>query len=466
MNVKIKFLGGADTVTGSKYLIETDHQKILIDCGLFQGLKEYRLRNWDKFPIDPSGIDFVILTHAHIDHSGYLPKLVKEGFSGKIYCTYPTEELVRILLLDSGKIQEEEAAYAQQKRYSKHEKPLALYTTEDAEKTFPLLEPVAIEEEFRINQNISITFYNAGHILGAAIVKLKIKGNNQEKKIVFSGDIGRYNDPILHAPLRIPFADVLLMESTYGNRRQGGQNPKEELGRAIRETFRNGGVAIIPAFAVGRTQLILYYLHELKLKGKIPDIPIYVDSPMAIDVTKLYKKFHQYHRLGPALDEEGANPFLTKNLHYYQSQEASMSLNAIRGDAIIISASGMATGGRIVHHLYNRLPNEQDSIIFVGYQAEGTRGRRILDGEPTSRMHGLEVPINAKVFYIEGMSAHADQDELITWAEGFVSKPKVTFLVHGEKEASEALSKKLQEDLNWNTIVPQYLESFLLFEGI
>lgn len=466
MQVKVKFLGGAKTVTGSRFLIEMDHLKFLVDCGLFQGLKDYRLRNWENFPIDPSTIDFVILTHAHIDHSGYLPKLVKEGFTGKVYCTFPTEELVRILLLDSGKLQEEEASYAQRKGYSKHEKPLPLYTIEDAEKVFLLLEPVELEEELRINDTLSITFYNAGHILGAAIVKVKIKGKHQEKKLVFSGDLGRYNDPIFHAPNRIPFADVLFLESTYGNRNQKGQNPIEELGRAIRETYRNGGIAVIPSFAVGRTQMILYYLHRLQQKGKIPDIPIYVDSPMAIDVTKLYKRFHQYHRLGPVIDESDANPFLHKNLHYYQSQEASMSLNDLRGDAIIISASGMATGGRILHHLYNRLPNEQDSIIFVGYQAEGTRGRRLLEGETTCRMYGIDVPVKAKIQYIEGLSAHADQEELIEWAEGFVTKPKMTFLIHGEKEASEVLSKKLKKELDWNTIVPEYLESFVLFDGI
>lgn len=466
MQVKVKFLGGAKTVTGSRYLLEFDHQKILVDCGLFQGLKEYRLRNWDKFPINPSEIDLIVLTHAHIDHSGYLPKLVKEGFDGPIYCTFPTEELVRILLLDSGKLQEEEAAYAQKKGYSRHEKPLPLYTIEDAERVFPLLNPIEMEEEFKLNEHLSLTFYNAGHILGAAIAKIKVKGQNQEKKLIFSGDLGRYRDPIMHSPVRIPFADVLFMESTYGNRKQSQQNPMEELARAIRETYRNGGVSVIPAFAVGRTQMILYYLHLLLQKGKIPDIPIYVDSPMAIDVTKLYKRFHQYHKLGPVIDEESSNPFQHPKLHYYQTQEASMSLNAIRGDAIIISASGMATGGRVLHHLYNRLPNEHDSFIFVGYQAEGTRGRKLIDGEPLSRMYGMDIQVKSKIYYIEGMSAHADQDELIEWAEGFASKPKMAFMIHGEKEASEGLSNRLEQELGWHTIIPEYLESFELFDGI
>ena len=466
MNVKLKFLGGAKTVTGSRYLLEIDHEKILVDCGMFQGLKEFRLRNWDKFPVEPTKISAVILTHAHIDHTGYLPKLVKEGFSGPIYCTFPTLELTKILLMDSAKLQEEEADFAQRKGYSKHEKPQPLYDRKDAEKVFPLLQPVEMETEEQFNEQVSFSFFNAGHILGAAMLRVKIKGDQQEKKIVFSGDLGRYHDPILYPPARIPYADILLMESTYGNRKQSNLKPEEELGRAIRETYRNGGVSVIPAFAVGRTQMILYYLHILQQKGKIPDIPIYVDSPMAINVTKLYKDFSSYHKLNPSLEEDGSNPFLNKNLHYYQSQEASMSLNDLRGDAIILSASGMATGGRVLHHLYHRLPNEQDSIIFVGYQAEGTRGRRLLEGEKTVRMYGIDVPVKAKTFYIEGLSAHADQDELVEWAEGFASRPKMVFLIHGEKEASEGLANRLQEELDWNPIIPEYLESFELFDGI
>ncbi|ERM83660.1 metallo-beta-lactamase [Rhodonellum psychrophilum GCM71 = DSM 17998] len=466
MKIQIKFLGGAKSVTGSRYLLEVDHTKILVDCGLFQGLKALRLRNWESFPISPSKIDMVILTHAHIDHSGYLPKLVKEGFNGPIYCTYPTLDLVQILLADSAKLQEEEAAYAQKKGYSRHEKPEPLYTVEDAKKVFPMLVGVEMETETVINENIKFTYYNAGHILGAAILKIKVKGEQQEKKIVFSGDLGRYHDPLLNPPSRLPFADVLLMESTYGNRIPEKRYPEEELGRAIRETYAKGGISLIPAFAVGRTQLILYHLHRLQQKGKIPNIPIYVDSPMAIDVTKLYKHYGHYHRLGPLFEEEGSNPFSFKNLHYYQSQEASMSLNHIRGDAIIISASGMATGGRVLHHLYHRLPNEQDSVIFVGYQAEGTRGRKLLDGDETARMYGIDVPVKASVYYIEGLSAHADQDELMEWAEGFTSKPKITFLIHGEIAASESMAKKINEELEWQTVVPNYLESFVLFDGI
>ena len=466
MNIRVKFLGGAKSVTGSKFLLEIDKFKILVDCGLFQGLKELRLRNWSPFPIEPSEIDMVLLTHAHIDHSGYLPKLVKDGFSGPIICTEPTLELVKILLKDAGKLQEEEAAYAQKKGFSKHEKPQALFTIEDAERVFPLLQPIDFEQEVNIQPNIFLTAYNAGHILGAAILKLKIKGATQEKRLVFSGDLGRFLDPLMNSPVLLPYADVLFVESTYGNRKNETHAVENQLAEAIKSTFRKGGIALIPSFAVGRTQMILYYLHRLQQKGKIPSVPIYVDSPMAIDVTSLYKKFSHYHRLGPMFHEEGANPFLHKNLHYYQSQEASLSLNALRTDAIIISASGMATGGRILHHLYNRLPNEEDSVIFVGYQAEGTRGRRLLDGEPSIRMYGIDVQVKAQIHYITGLSAHADQTELIDWMEGFNHRPKMTFLVHGEETASVELKEVMQAELGWEAIIPDYLESFELFTGI
>ncbi|WP_143960799.1 MBL fold metallo-hydrolase RNA specificity domain-containing protein [Litoribacter populi] len=466
MDVRVKFLGGAKSVTGSRYLLEIDELRILVDCGLFQGLKELRERNWDEFPVDPSTIDMVLLTHAHIDHSGYLPKLVKGGFSGPIYATDATIAVAKILLKDAGKLQEEEADYARKKGFSRHEKPEPLFTIEDAERVFTLFQPVPFEKETKLAENVILKAFNAGHILGAAIFKLRLKGENQEKKIVFSGDLGRFLDPVMFPPVTLPHADVLFLESTYGNRTSISSKAEDQLGQAIRETFRNKGVALIPAFAVGRSQMVLYYLHRLQKKGKIPQIPIYIDSPMAIDVTKLYVDFPQYHKLGPFFDELGANPFQHKNLHYYTSQEASLTLNHIKGDAIIISASGMATGGRILHHLYNRLPNEQDSVIFVGYQAEGTRGRRLLNGESTVRMYGIDVQVKAKIHYVEGLSAHADQTELLEWLEGFTNKPKMTFLIHGEEEPAQALADKINEELGWQTVVPDYLESFELFKGI
>lgn len=466
MDVKVKFLGAAGTVTGSRFFLEIGSFRVLVDCGLFQGLKENRLRNWDTFPIRPETIDIVLLTHAHIDHSGYLPKLVKEGYQGPIYLTKASLALVKILLLDAGKLQEEEAKFARKKGYSKHSNPQPLFTREDADKVFPRLKPISFDQAVKINDQLSITAYNAGHILGAAILKLQVSGDKQEKSIVFSGDLGRTKDPILNPPAEIPFADVLFLETTYGNRVNESTGIDRKLGKVIRDTYYDGGVSLIPSFAVGRTQMILFYLHRLQQKGFIPQIPIYVDSPMAIDVTSLYKDFPEYHHLGPSLEHSNSNPFLHKNLHYYRDQESSISLNNIKNNAIIISASGMATGGRILHHLYNRLPNKEDSILFVGYQAEGTRGRRILEGEETCRIYGIDVPVKAKPYYIDGLSAHADQTELVDWCDNFISKPKFTFLIHGEPEAREELAGILKDQLNWNTISPLYMESFLLFSGI
>ncbi len=466
MKVKAKFLGGAQSVTGSRYLLEVDDFKILIDCGLFQGLKELRLRNWSEFPIEASQINAIILTHAHIDHTGYLPKLVKEGFQGTIYCTHPTKDLTQILLADSAKLQQEEAEFASKKGYSKYQKPEPLYRIEDAERVFPMLKSYEFEEIIAINHQIKFSFYNAGHILGAAIVKITLSGDNQEKKLVFSGDLGRNLDPILNPPKKLPIADILFLESTYGDRNQENLFPQIELAKAINETFHRGGVTLISAFAVGRTQLLLYHLSYLQAKGKIPNIPIFVDSPMAIDVTQLYKKYTQYHKLGPVLEEQGYNPFSSNNLHYYQNQESSIGLNKINGDAIIISASGMATGGRILHHLYNRLPNENDGVIFAGYQAEGTRGWRLVSGEKNIQIYGIPVPVKAKIYNLKGLSAHADQGELLEWAEGFIEKPKMAFLIHGEVKASQALADELKKKYGWQTIVPEYLESFELFDGI
>lgn len=466
MNVTAKFLGGAGAVTGSKYLIDLGDFEFLVDCGLFQGPKELRERNWDNFPMPLDQLEAVVLTHAHLDHIGYLPKLVKQGFRGPIYCTEATAELAKILLLDSGKLQEEEAEFARKKGYSRHENPQPLYTMEDAEAVFPLLVPQAFGKPFSIHPGVEVTYFHAGHILGAAIVKIVIKGDTQTKKLVFSGDLGRFNDPVLFPPTLIPKADILWIESTYGNKKAPTNKPQDELAKAILDTFERGGLVIIPAFAVGRTQLLLYHLYTLMEKGKIPKVPIFLDSPMAIDATKLYLDFLSHHKLSAILEEESEHAFQHPQLHYVQKQEQSVSLNEFNGRAIIISASGMATGGRVLHHLFHRIPHEKNGVIIVGFQAEGTRGRRMLEGEPTIRFYGTDVPLKAKVYPIEGLSAHADQDELMEWAEGFTEKPKRVFIVHGEAESSETLAFKLKEQFGWNTVIPQYLESFVLFEGI
>ncbi len=466
MDVTIKFLGGANTVTGSKYLIDLGEFEFLVDCGLFQGRRELRERNWDKFPMPPTDMEAIVLTHAHLDHIGSLPRIVKQGFKGPIYCTGATAELAKILLMDSGKLQEEEAEYARKKGYSRHDDPQPLYTQEDAEAVFPMLVPQPFEKSFSIHDSVQVTFFHAGHILGAASVKIKIKGDSQTKTLVFSGDLGRYHDPILYPPSLIPKADAIWIESTYGDRKQTPVKPAQELQSAILETFDRGGLVIIPAFSVGRTQLLMYYLFQLMEKGKIPKVPIFVDSPMAIDATMVYQEFHQDHQLNAVLEETEGHPFQHSQLHYYQKQEQSKTLNEYKGNAIILSASGMATGGRVVHHLFHHLPHERNGVIFVGYQAEGTRGRRLLDGEPQIQIYGQSVEVKAKIYSIDGLSAHADQTELMEWAEGFTEKPKFAFVVHGEDKSSEVLAKKLNDELGWNTIVPNYLESVLLFEGI
>lgn len=466
MDVTVKFLGGAGSVTGSKYLIDLGEFEFLVDCGLFQGPRDLRERNWDKFPMPVDEMEAIVITHAHLDHIGYLPRLVKQGFRGPIYCTEPTAELAKILLLDSGKLQEEEAEYAKKKGYSRHKNPEPLYTMEDAEAVFPLLVPQPFEKPFQIHSNITVTYYYAGHILGAAVTKILIKGDTQEKRLVFSGDLGRFHDPLLYPPTLIPKADILWIESTYGDRVSPPVKPEEELATAINNVFDRDGMVIIPSFAVGRTQLIMYYLFQLIKKGKIPKVPIYLDSPMAINATKIYMDYSKDHQLAAVLEEEGQHPFDHDQLHYYRKQEQSKSLNEHRGRAIIISASGMATGGRVLHHLFHHLPHEKNGVIFVGYQAYGTRGRRLVEGEPSVRIYGLEVPVKAKIYQIDGLSAHADQNELMEWADGFCEKPKLTFIIHGEGSGAEVLARKLKDENGWNTVIPHYLESFMLFEGI
>ncbi len=466
MDVRVKFLGGAGTVTGSKYLLEIDDFKLLIDCGLFQGLKELRLQNWDDFPIPPSEIDAVILTHAHIDHSGYLPRLVHQGFGGSVYCTSPTLDLVTILLTDSAKLQEEEAVYAAKKGYSKHANPKPLYSSEDVKKVIPMLRSSEQNEEIKINEKISLNFLYAGHILGASSVYLHLKGDTQFKSILFSGDIGRYNHPIFFDPVTPPTADIIFVESTYGNRVNNAEHVEDDFADALNQAHQNGGCTLIPAFAVGRTQEVLYYIKKLMDDGKIESQKVFVDSPMAIDATKLYVYHSSYHRLTDADLHSGDNFLHFKELTYCQSQESSMALNEIKSGAIIISASGMLAGGRILHHLFHRLPRENDTLLFTGFQAAGTRGRHIQEGNTEVKIFGRKVPVMCNYLKIDGLSAHADQPELIRWASSFAEKPKMAFIVHGEKESAQELSNILDEKLEWNTVIPEYLESVQLFRGI
>jgi metallo-beta-lactamase family protein len=465
MDVRVTFLGAAESVTGSRYLVEAGNFRFLFDCGLFQGLKELRLRNRDPFPINPAEIHAIVISHAHIDHTGYLPKLVKDGFTGPIYCTKPTADLMEIMLLDSAKLQEEEAAYAQKKGYSKHEKPEALYDEDDARKAFSLFRINGYGQRISIDEKVAIVFHDAGHLLGSAITEVFLKGDSQTKKIVFSGDIGRYQQAILREPTAIHQADILFIESTYGNKDNPYDDPEDDLMRIANDTYKRGGVLVIPAFAVGRTQGLLYYLRKLMKEDKIADVPVYIDSPMAISATYLFFKYTEYHKMGDAT-KEFAQELETNMLVFVKSGEHSKTLNELKSKAIIIASSGMMTGGRILHHMFNRLPNKQDTFLIAGYQSEGTRGRRILDGEKTVRMFGQEIPIRCKVETITSMSGHADKEELFRWMGNFTQKPKMVFTVHGEGQDLQAYAQAIRERMGWNVIVPKYLQEFVVFEGI
>jgi metallo-beta-lactamase family protein len=465
MDVRVKFLGAAGSVTGSRYLLDINGFRVLFDCGLFQGLKALRMRNWDGFAVDPETIDCVVISHAHIDHTGYLPKLVKVGFTGPVYCTHPTADLMEIMLLDSAKLQEEEAQFAKKKGYSKHEHPKPLYTEEDAKSVFPLLKSFGYNETIKIHDRIEIVYRDAGHLIGSAITEMFIQGDKQNKKIVFSGDIGRYNQVMLHSPTSIEQTDVLFVESTYGNKNNPFDDPEDDFVRIANETFERGGVLVIPAFAVGRTQSTLYYLRKLMKEDKIPDVPVYVDSPMAISTTHLFF-VHKEFLKDSFNSKEFAKEVETNMLVFVRSSAHSKSLNEIKQRAIIISSSGMMTGGRILHHLYHRLQRKEDTVLIAGYQAEGTRGRRLLDGEKTIRMFGQDVPVNCKIEYISSMSGHADKEELFKWMSGFKNKPKVTFTVHGELPDMDIYAQEIRTRFGWNVMVPQYLESVDLFTGI
>lgn len=466
MNIRIKFLGGAGSVTGSKYLLEIDDFKLLIDCGLFQGLKELRLRNWADFPVDTNTIDAVVLTHAHIDHSGYLPRLFKQGFSGPVYCTEPTVDLLDIMLKDAGKLQMEEAIFARKKGYSKHEYPQPLFTVEDAENVMPAVVGVPYATAYDIHPRVRLKYNNSGHILGAAIVELIVKGDSQEKKIVFSGDLGPYSDPLHFSPESVREADILFVESTYGNRQVEKRDLLDELHHLLLRCEDRGGSLIIPAFSVGRTQLMLYYFWKLHQSGKMPDWPVFVDSPMAISVTSLYRKFSSLHKLRDNTPEDGHYIFDHPLVHYIKDQGASRELNERARPFILLSASGMVTGGRILHHLFHRLKQKKDTVLFTGYQAVGSRGRKILEGEPEVKIFGEQVPVLAHIESMQGFSAHGDQEDLMRWINQFERSPKITFIVHGEAEAANGLSQRIEQEMGWRTIIPTYLENVQLFEGI
>ena len=463
MTTKLSFFGATGTVTGSRHMLETAGKKLLIDCGLFQGLKKTRIRNWEPFPIPPADIDRILLTHAHIDHSGYIPRFCKESFNGKIHCTHATHELCKIMLMDSGHLQEEDAKWANKKRFSKHTPAMPLYTQQDAEKSLKLFDPVHYGEDIHVTDNIRVKFKDAGHILGSSFVDVKIKEDNKTKRIFFSGDLGSPLRPILHDPVQAYEVDYLILESTYGDRLHTDSHGSrdQELARVINDSIKRGGMLLIPSFAVERSQELLYYIRELEQKNLIPSIPVYLDSPMAINATKVFEKMTSLYDFQAKLQLlDNKNILSPKQITYTKDVNDSKALAEVKGPAIILSASGMLQGGRILHHLQQRLSKPENTILFVGYQAEGTRGRALLEGKKEVKIHGQKIYVNAKIENISGFSGHADYNEIIAWLMGFNRPPKKTFIVHGEPDASKALAEKIKSKFGWDTVIPEFKQSF------
>lgn len=454
--MKLTFLGATETVTGSKYLLETASKKYLIDCGLFQGARDLREKNWQAFPVDPKSIDAVILTHAHLDHSGYLPLLVKSGFRGKIHCTKGTRDLCKILLPDSGKIQEEEAQYANKKRYSKHMPALPLYTQADAQASLEFFESHGFEEEIQIG-DLKVTFHLAGHIIGASFLEI----TDGVKKIVFSGDLGRPQDLVMLPPKPLEKADFLVVESTYGNREHDPEDSLSQLEKVINHVIQRKGVIVVPAFSVGRSQSLLFSIYELRRQRRISEFPVYLNSPMSVNATHIFCEHLGEHRLTP---EQCMG--MCEISTYVNSAEASEALNHKRGPMLIISASGMATGGRVLHHLKAFLPGKENLVLLVGYQASGTRGAALLQGVQSVKIHGEEILVRAEVASIQNLSAHVDQKEMIAWLSTLKAKPRAVFVTHGEPEGAQGLKAAIETNLGWRANVPKYGEVFDLESGL
>ena len=454
--MRLGFYGAAGTVTGSKFLIEADESRLLVDCGMFQGLKPLRLLNWEPTPFDPRGVDAVVLTHAHIDHSGYLPRLVKAGFKGPIYCTEPTADLLEILLLDAAKIQEEDAAYANRKNYSKHHPALPLYDGEDAQRTLRMLKTVPSLGQFEAG-SFTVRFHEAGHILGSSF--LSIEEPKTGHRIVFSGDLGRYDAPMHADPDPLPDCDTLVLESTYGDRDHPTEPMEDQLEEALTKTLRRKGIVLVPSFAVARAQLLLLLIRRLMEEGRLPNVPVHVDSPMASNVTQLYRR----HAEAEGLEME-RHELYGKWLTLHRSVEESKQLNSLKGPRIIIASSGMMTGGRVLHHLRRLVSDRKNLIVLSGYQAAGTRGRKMAEGAKTVRVYGDDVPVNAQLTQIGGLSAHADADDLERWVGSAKTPPGSVFLVHGEPDSAVALGERLKQD-GLRTIIPELNQRFELTES-
>lgn len=443
--MKLTFLGAAGTVTGSKYLIEHQGHRLLVDCGLFQGYKNLRLMNWEPFPFDPRKLDAVVLTHAHLDHSGALPLLVKQGFRGPVLTTPATIELCRLLLPDSGHLQEEDADYANRHKTSKHKPALPLYTQEEAERALHRFQPLPFGEQIDVMPGVAVRLQPAGHILGASSVVLTVGGST----VLFSGDLGRPDDLMMREPAPIERADHIVVESTYGDRLHEANDSENVLGEVISRTAARGGIVVIPAFAVGRAQLLLYTIFRLKQRGAIPDLPVFLNSPMAINTTDIYHRYRALHRLTP---EECRGMHEVAKM--VRTVEESRALSHLRYPAVIVSASGMATGGRVLHHLKALAPDRRNTIVLVGYQAGGTRGARILAGERSIRIFGDDVTINAEVVSLQGMSAHADARQIVDWLRTAPRPPRSLYLTHGEPGPADALRRRIEDELGWTAGIP------------
>lgn len=447
--MKLRFLGAAGTVTGSKYLVESHGSKVLVDCGLFQGWKQLRLRNWEAPPVDVRSLDAVLMTHAHLDHSGYLPCLWRQGFRGPVYATRGTAELCQLLLPDAGRLQEEDAEYANRKKFSKHHPALPLFTEEEAHRALELFRPVGFDRELSIGPAFRARWLPAGHIVGAASVYLEAEG----KTILFSGDLGREKDLVMNPPAPPRAADVVVMESTYGGRIHPNDDAVSQLGEAIRRTFNRNGVVIIPAFSVGRTQAILYALHLLKMQGKLRGAPVFLDSPMSIRAVEIYSRLTEDHKLSRE-DCDG----MCDVARYARTVEDSIAIQKKHGPMIIISASGMATGGRVLHHLKKFAGDPRNLILFAGYQAGGTRGADLIRGSRVLKIHGEMITVNAEVAMLDGLSAHADQEEILRWLGQMPQPPKKVYVTHGEPEGASALELAIQERLGWDVDVAQHMQ--------
>lgn len=451
--MNVHFLGAADAVTGSRHLVEIDGQRILLDCGLFQGFKTLRERNWAPFPVPASDIDAIVLSHAHLDHSGYLPAIVRQGYRGAIHCTQATRDLAEVLLLDSAHLQEEDARRANRQGTSRHHPALPLYTVADAKRAIARLQPLPAGRKLKLG-TVEISLTPVGHLLGASAVTLR----GREGTLVFSGDLGRSTDLLMPPPGRIAEADVLLVESTYGNRLHPQEDVQAQLGAIVRATVRRGGSVLLPSFAVGRAQALLLVLQRLKAAGEIPqDLPIHLDSPMAIAATALYERHHRLLRV-PAREMR----MLRDGVHFVDRARDSERITGPRWPCVIISASGMATGGRVLHHLEAMAPNPRHHIVFPGFQVAGTRGAKMVGGATEVKIFGRYVAVKAQVSHLEGFSGHADADELMAWMGGFDRAPAQTFVVHGERDASDALRSRIADEFGWRVSVPEHLAKVAL----